>query len=271
MRLFFSVFLLLSIICSAQNYKLSGEAVQGSIIIGSGENVVEVYLNKKPIPVDKNGRFVIGFDRNEKGLRTLKIKFKDGTIKTKKLTIKKRKYEIQRLKIKDKYVDPPEEDMERIDRELEIMKEARKKIGQIDSMMFDDGFVMPVEGGEITAVFGSQRILNGIPKKPHNGIDIGDVEVGTQVKAAADGIVVLAGEDFYFNGNFVLIDHGLGLNTIYLHLNKLYVTDGQLVKKGEVIGEVGSTGRSTGPHLHWGVQWYSKRIDPLSILNLSAN
>ncbi len=271
MRQFFLIFFLLFIICNAQNYKLTGEAIQGSIIIGSAENVLGVYLNNKPVPVDKNGRFVIGFDRNEKGLRKLKIKFKDGSVKTERLTIKKRKYEIQRLKIKDGYVNPPEEEMERIERELEIMKVARKKIGQVDSMMFDDGFVMPVEGGRIKSVFGSQRILNGIPKKPHNGIDIGDVEEGTPVKAAADGIVVLAGENFYFNGNFVLIDHGLGLNTIYLHLNKLYVTDGQFVKKGEVIGEVGSTGRTTGPHLHWGVQLYSKRIDPLSILNLSAN
>ncbi|AFN74131.1 M23 peptidase domain protein [Melioribacter roseus P3M-2] len=261
----------LTVICNAQEYKLAGEPIQGSVMVGTGENISEVYLDGEPVQVDKNGRFVIGLDRDEKGPKTLKIIFKDGSVKTEKLTVKKRKYKIQRLKVKSRYVNPPAEEMERIERESEIMKKARKKIGLVDSMMFDDGFIMPVEGGRITSLFGSQRILNGVPKKPHNGIDIGGVGRGAPVKAAADGIVVLAGKNFYFNGNFVLIDHGLGLNSIYLHLDKLYVTDGQKVKKGDVIGEVGSTGRSTGPHLHWGVQWYSKRIDPMSVLNLTLN
>jgi murein DD-endopeptidase MepM/ murein hydrolase activator NlpD len=127
-----------------------------------------------------------------------------------------------------------------------------------------------IRGGRITGIFGSQRILNGVKKSPHNGLDIAAPE-GTSVYAMTDGIVRLTGKNYYYNGNFVFIDHGQGLSSLYLHMSRLNVKDGQIVKKGVKIGEVGTTGRSTGPHLHWSVQWYNKRIDPECLLKININ
>ena len=112
--------------------------------------------------------------------------------------------------------------------------------------------------------------MNGVPENIHNGLDIAKKK-GSPVYASSDGIVRIAGNNFYYNGTFVLIDHGQGLTTVYLHFSKLLVKTGDRVKKGEIIGEIGTTGRSTGPHLHWGVQWYNKRIDPESLLNLDLS
>ena len=179
----------------------------------------------------------------------------------------KRKYIIQKLKVKEKYVQPPKEDLERIEKEADEMKAARAKVGKIDSALFSVGFEPPLDKMRQTSKFGSQRILNGVPKSPHNGIDLG-ANNGTLVHAISDGVVIIAGHNFYYNGNFVLIDHGQGLTSVYLHFSKLFVKTGDRVKKGQKIGEVGSTGRSTGHHLHLGMQWYGKRIDPMSALDM---
>ena len=124
-----------------------------------------------------------------------------------------------------------------------------------------------MKGGRVSSVFGSARILNGIPKNAHNGYDIA-APIGTSVYAMTDGIVRLAADNFYYPGNYILLDHGQGLNSQYLHLSKMIVKKGDRVKKGQKIGEIGTTGRSTGPHLHWGVQWYLRRIDPARLLEL---
>lgn len=147
------------------------------------------------------------------------------------------------------------------------MQNARKEIGKIEDSYYNAGFMKPIKGGRQTSVFGSQRILNGVPKNFHNGLDYA-APVGTDVLAMSDGKIILAGDDFFYNGNFILIDHGQGLNSIYLHLSKKDVKKGDTVKMGQKIGEVGTTGRSTGPHLHWGVQWYKKRIDPEQVLKI---
>ncbi len=157
---------------------------------------------------------------------------------------------------------------ERIKREREITKSAKEKIGNISNALFSKGFIKPINGGRISSVFGSQRILNGVPKSPHNGIDIA-VPRGTPVEAMSEGKVLLSADNFYYAGNFIIIDHGLGLNSMYLHLSESFVKEGQMVKKGEVIGKVGTTGRSTGPHLHWSVQWFEKRIDPNSVFDFN--
>lgn len=249
-----------------QQLKLSGELKPGSVVVGSAKNIKRVLLDKKKIQFDNSGKFIFGFDRDAKGTHILKVIYKNGKSETKKIKLPKRKYQIQRLRISKKYVHPPEEELERIERETEEMKSARAEIGKVDSALFSSGFVMPAEG-EITGIFGSQRILNNVPKNIHNGVDIAADE-GDSVYAAADGIVRIAGEDFYYNGNFVLIDHGQGLTTIYLHMSKLDIKTGDYVTKGQKIGEVGSTGRSTSAHLHWGVQWYKKRIDPMSLFEI---
>lgn len=270
MKKFFILILYLCLFAfyaSAQDFKLTGKAEPGGLLIGSGKNISSVYLNNNKIKVDKSGLFLIGFDRDATGTHLLRIEFENGQKETKKIQLPKRKYVIQKLKIAEKYVNPPPEEMERIEIESQKMKEARSLVGKIDSALFSKGFIKPAEG-RISSVFGSQRVLNGVPKNPHNGIDIAAPE-GTPVFATTEGIVIIAGEDFYYNGNFVLIDHGQGLSSIYLHMSKLNVKTGDKVIRGQKIGEIGSTGRSTSAHLHWGVQWYGNRIDPMSLLNIS--
>ncbi len=264
--LILTAFIFSAISVHAQNLKFFGQAEPGEIIIGKAENISEVYLNETKLQFDKNGIFVFGFDRDAAGTHNLKVIYTSGKEETKKFKLPKRKYVIQKLKIAEKYVTPPAEETERIEIESAKMKEARSIVGKIDSAFFRRGFVKPAEG-RISGVFGSQRILNGVPKNAHNGLDIAATE-GSPVFSTTDGVVIIAGEDFYYNGNFVLIDHGQGLTSVYLHMNKLSVKTGDKVSKGQKIGEVGSTGRSTSAHLHWGVQWYGNRIDPMSLLNL---
>jgi len=255
----------------SQELQFQGEIKPGNVIIASGQDIIEASLDNQKLLIEDRSIFLFGFDRDAEGVHYLKVKFGSGKTEIKEFKLKKRKYKIQRINnMKHKYVTPPKEELPRIENEKNMMKRARRKIGVIDSAFFNSGFIRPVKGGKITGIFGSQRILNGIPKSPHNGLDIAAPK-GTPVYAMTDGKVVIAENDFYYNGNFVLIDHGQGLNSVYLHMSKLVVETGQFVKKGDKIGEIGTSGRSTGPHLHWGVQWHNKRIDPQCLLNISAN
>ena len=263
--LFFSLFSFTLIY--SQTVKLYGDAIPGGLMIGSSTNIKSVTLDKKKLQVDSNGMFVFGFDRNAKGSHILKIFYKGKKSIIKKFKLPKRKYIVQKLRIDGKYVTPPKDELKKIKLESIEMKKARASVGLIDSAFYSSGFEYPVKNPRETSQFGSQRILNGVRKAPHNGIDFGEDE-GTPVYAAADGIVAIAGNDFYYNGNFVLLDHGQGLTSVYLHFSKLDVVTGDHVKKGQKIGEVGTTGRSTSAHLHFGVQWYNKRIDPMSMLEL---
>lgn len=251
---------------SGQNVKIIGKTEPGSILVGIAKNADSVFLNDSKLKIDNSGTFVFGFDRDATGTHNLKVVYSDGKEEIKKIKLPKRNYQVQKLKIASKYVTPPKEELERIDQEREVMKKARAEVGKIDSAFFRSGFIKPSEG-RISSVFGSQRVLNGVAGNPHNGIDIAADE-GTPVYASSDGVVIIAGADFYYNGNFVLLDHGQNLTSIYLHMSKLSVQTGDTVKKGQKIGEIGSTGRSTAPHLHWGVQWYNNRIDPMSLLNI---
>ncbi|MDD3877584.1 MAG: M23 family metallopeptidase [Bacteroidales bacterium] len=248
---------------------LIGNPIQGHLIIGNAINASSVFLNNEPLLLSEEGVFVFGFDRDDTGKFTVKVIFSDGVTKEKELYVSNRAYDIQRInQLEEKYVSPPPELMERINRERDTILEARKSIDTTQTPYYLSGFLRPVEGGRISGVFGGQRILNGEPKSPHNGIDIA-LPTGTPVYAMTDGIVCLRADNFHYNGNFILLDHGQGLNSVYVHLNKILVEDGQKVFKGQLIGEVGSTGRSTGPHLHWGVQWYKKRIDPQALLDMN--
>ena len=141
---------------------------------------------------------------------------------------------------------------------------ARKKVGfssRAKEMGFKNGFISPIKEFRKTTNFGAQRILNGEPKKPHYGVDMA-APVGTPIYAPADGIVSLADDDLYFEGAMVLLDHGQGLISMYLHVNEITVENGQRVKQGEQIATVGSKGRSTGPHLCWRLKWRNRNLDP---------
>ena len=157
---------------------------------------------------------------------------------------------------------PDEKVLERIIAENKIIKRSKKIM--IDGEYFINSFVQPVDG-IITGVFGSQRILNGKAKSPHRGLDIANEE-GTPVVSTNDGLVVLAEPDLYYTGGTIVIDHGYGVKSIYAHLATVDVELNKNVKRNEVIGTVGSTGRSTGPHLHWGIMVFDTYIDPQILL-----
>lgn len=263
--IFFLILVSHSLLIS-QSVEFYGEAKPGSLLFGKAENLKKITLDKNEVKFDPNGFFVIGFDRDDTNSHVLVIEM-NGVTSVRKIDLPKREYKIQRInRMQQKYVSPPKEADERIKREREITKNAKAQIGLENNALFANGFTIPINGGRISSVFGSQRILNGVRKSPHNGIDIA-VPTGTPVKAMSEGKVLLSADNFYYAGNFIIIDHGLGLNSMYLHLSESLVKEGQFVKRGEVIGKVGTTGRSTGPHLHWSVQWFNKRIDPNSIFN----
>ena len=264
-----SIILILWIFSSfnfAQSVKILGEPKQGSLIFGFAENPKQIKLNNSSIDFSEDGYFVIGFDRDDTSSYILVVEM-EGSSLVKTIDLKRNDYMVQKInRMKQKYVSPPKEVEDRIIKERKIVKEAKQKIGNLKKAMYKAGFEKPINKGRVTSIFGSQRILNGVPKNPHNGIDIA-VPTGTPVKAMSDGEVILSADDFYYAGNFIILDHGQGLNSMYLHLNESLVKKGQFVKKGEIIGKVGTTGRSTGPHLHWTVQWYDKRVDPNSVFN----
>jgi murein DD-endopeptidase MepM/ murein hydrolase activator NlpD len=243
--------------------EFKGKFLQGHFIIGITDPSSEIIIDKKKVKVSKDGYFVFGIDRDRKfDLTIIKIKDKKKEIFTKQVL--KRKYNIQRIDgLEESKVTPPESVYKRI-------KQENNKIGKArainsDLLFFKNKFIMPVEG-IISGVYGSQRILNGKPKWPHYGIDIA-AKKGTNIKSSGTGVVTMAEPDLYYTGGTIIMDHGHGISTIYSHLFTLNVNVGDQVLQGEVIGTVGSTGRSTGPHLDFRVNWFQTRLDPMSIIN----
>jgi murein DD-endopeptidase MepM/ murein hydrolase activator NlpD len=159
-------------------------------------------------------------------------------------------------------VNPPPEIAARIEREQAMVNAARKRDDAREDFLAD--FDWPVQG-RVSGVFGSQRIYNGTPKSPHSGLDVAAAQ-GTPVRAPAPGIVTLAEPDLYLTGGTVLLDHGHGVSSNFLHFSRIDVHVGQRVEKGEVLGLVGMTGRATGPHMHWGMSWFGTRVDPRLLL-----
>ncbi len=177
-------------------------------------------------------------------------------------------WDIQNLKgVPQRKVTPSKEDEAAILSERTLVRGALK--GDRLETYWQKGFIEPVKG-RISGYFGGQRIMNGKKMNPHSGTDIA-APIGTPIKASGDGIVTLTAPNTFYSGNVVIIDHGHGLQTIYAHMNKIYVKQGQSVKQGEIIGEVGKTGRVTGPHLHWGASLRNTRFNPYSLLKLNKN
>lgn len=184
-------------------------------------------------------------------------------IKTVRFEIKKRDYNIERLSLPRKMVEPGEELLKRIRRDNVAIFKAKKTVSK--ERFWKGEFIKPVKG-EIANNFGARRILNGVDKKPHSGNDI-RARKGSEIKSPNDGRIIYIDETYY-GGNTVIIDHGQGLSTLYMHLSKILVGHGERVRKGQTIGLVGSTGRSTGPHLHWGAYFDGFKVDPASLLAL---
>ncbi|MDZ7829959.1 MAG: M23 family metallopeptidase [Halofilum sp. (in: g-proteobacteria)] len=190
------------------------------------------------------------------------MRFEGGETLRRELEIARRDYNIQRIDgLEPKKVNPPEEAIPRILREVEIVKEARKRDDARQDFL--QQFRWPVQG-RITGVYGSQRVLNGEPRRPHYGWDIA-APAGTPVLAPAAGIVTVAEPDMYYSGGTLLLDHGHGLSSAFLHMQAISVEVGQRVERGEKLGEVGSTGRSTGAHLDWRMNLFERRVDPRTL------
>ena len=244
-------------------FELNGEIIQGSLVIGKEQPDKVIYVNKQKIKVSKDGIFVFGINYNQAGNIVIESVDQNNKIITKTYKIKKRQYKIQKIDgLNEQMVTPDEESLKIIKKENELIKSAQ--LVNSDSTFFYSGFVKPVDG-QISGIYGSQRILNGKPRSPHFGIDFA-VPRGTEVKSPADGYVSLSEKSFYYTGGSIILDHGHGVSTIYAHLEEILVKKNDFVKKGQVIGKVGSTGRATGPHLHFGVNWFYTKIDPELIL-----
>jgi len=242
--------------------EFKGKFLQGHYIIGSTDPLAQIIIGKKEVKVSKDGYFVFGIDRDRKFDLTI-TKIIDGKKEKIIKKVLKRKYNIQRIDgLEESKVTPPESVYKRI-------KEENNKIGKArginsDLSFFKNKFIMPVEG-IISGVYGSQRILNGKPKWPHYGIDIA-AKKGTPIKSSGSGIVTMAENDLYYTGGTIIMDHGHGISTIYSHLETILVSVGDKVEQGNIIGTVGSTGRSTGPHLDFRINWFQTRLDPMSVL-----
>ena len=238
-----------------------GKFVQGSFILGKTEPDSEVFIDKKKVKVTTDGYFAFGLGRDRKNDVVI-------TINEKKIIKKvfKRKYKIQRIDgLEEKKVTPPEEVYERIKRENKLIGEAR--LTNSDLTFFKEKFIIPVENAIITGVYGSQRILNGKPKWPHYGLDFAADE-GTEIKAMLDGVVTLAESDLFYTGGTLIFDHGHGISTLYMHMDKIFVKKGQKIKQGDIVGTVGSSGRATGAHLDVRLNWFQTRLDPATALDM---
>ena len=240
---------------------IKGDIIAGGIILVNTFPGASARLDGNDILVSDQGIFILGFQRDPNPIQVLEIihenQLKDKII----LNITKRTYKIQRINgIEKEKVDPPKSFLNRIYLERKSVKESRNKAILIKELFYNNGFNVPATG-PISGVYGSQRILNGKAKSPHYGIDIALPE-GDRVVAPMDGIVLFTHNDLYFSGGTIIIGHGQGLTTSYLHLSEISVKNHDVVKRGDLIGKVGSTGRATGPHLHWGVELNGKRLDP---------
>ena len=242
--------------------EFQGSFIQGHFILGKTDPKSKIKVDKKDVKVSKDGFFVFGIDRDRKfDLTFTKTLNGKKSIITKKIL--KREYNIQRIDgLAESKVTPPESVYKRIKKENNAIGEARAI--NSDLIFFKEKFIMPVEG-IISGVYGSQRILNGKPRWPHYGIDIA-AKLGTMIKSSGAGIVTMAEDDLYYTGGTIIMDHGHGISTIYSHLENVLVFVGDEINQGDIIGTVGSTGRSTGPHLDFRINWFQTRLDPMSVL-----
>lgn len=242
---------------------LRGRITQGALLRGRTDPAATVTLDATPIRVSPEGHFAFGlaWDRKEAG--KLSIRLPGGESRDQELSPIPREYKVQRINgLPGKYVDPPKDVLDRIARENALVAAARAR--DTNASFFADEFIWPVRGPQ-TGIYGSQRILNGTPRQPHFGIDIAAPE-GAPIAAPVSATVALAEPDLYYTGGTVILDHGHGVSSSYLHMSRLDVKNGDTVRQGDVIGAIGKTGRATGPHLCLRLNWFQVRLDPALVL-----
>lgn len=247
-------------------FTYQGEPEQGGWIRGQvpGGTVAATFDGEK-LSLDDKGEFFAGFDRDAGPIATLSATLADGRIVTSPITVKPRDWRIERVNVARRKSGPSETFM--AIRRPELARIAAARAERHDTDGWAQNFLWPVKG-RISGRFGSQRIYRGEPGAYHSGLDIATGDSGTPFVAPADGVVVLAAGDkpFSLEGQLLIIDHGNGLNSAFLHASRLAVKDGDVVKRGQYIGNIGSSGRATGPHLHWSIKWHDARLDPLLFL-----
>ena len=244
--------------------KLQGNFTQGGLVKGNVSSNRQVKFENRNVLINSNGDFVIGFGRDYEEIASLEVRDNNKKWIKKVFNIKKRVYDTQSINgLEKKMVTPPESFYKRIRKENKSIKLVRNLNTEIDYVF--QNFIIPLDG-IISGVFGSQRILNGKPRRPHYGIDIAAPK-GSSVKAPTDSIVRMVEKDLYYTGGTLMLDHGHGVTSVYSHLSMINVKVGDKVLKGQKVAEVGSTGRSTGPHLDWRVNWFNQRLDPALLIN----
>lgn len=242
---------------------LNGKFTQGALLRGQAPAGAKVTLNGETVQTNKDGKFVVGFEREAPLQQTLIVELTDGNKWQRDITLEKREYNIQRIEgLEQKMVTPPAEVTARIKQDNINVANARSGNSDLDALFTK--FEWPAKG-VISGVYGSQRILNGVPKWPHYGLDIAN-ETGTPVYAPVDGVVTLA-DNLYYSGNTLILDHGMRVFSTFLHMDTITVEVGETVKQGEQIGTIGSTGRSTGPHLDWRINLGNIRLDPQTVIS----
>lgn len=238
--------------------QLRGQFVQGTLIRGKTEPGASVVVDGRRLALTAAGDFVFGFGYDHAKPVELKIKLVGGASEEKTIELAKREYRVQRIDgLPEKFVEPPASVLKRIERDNKLIGAARAR--DTDEAFFAEEFDWPVKG-PLTGIYGSQRILNGVPKRPHFGVDIA-VPEGRAIRAPAGAIVAMAEDDLYYTGGTMILDHGRGVSTSYLHMSRLDAKVGDRIAKGDVIGAVGKTGRATGPHLCWRLNWFQERLD----------
>ncbi len=265
-KIFFIFFLFLSINTNAElqllseQTSLNGNFIQGGIIIGKTLPENQVIFENLTLQISPAGDFIFGFNRDEEKQVNLKIILADGTIISSSLNIKQRKYDVQRIDgIPEAKVSPKKpEVLKRI--KLDSAQVANARLRDDERVDFKEIFIWPITG-RISGVYGSQRILNGEPKRPHYGVDVA-APTDNNVIAPASGIITLAVSDMFYSGGTIILDHGHGLSSSFLHLSEIFVKQGDVVKQGDLIAKVGATGRVNGSHLDWRMNFFKRRVDP---------
>ncbi len=269
-KVIFVLFSCLAFAGQAEDYflKLKGEPVQGALIIGQTNASAEVLIDGQSVATTDDGYFIFGFGRFDEHDKQLSIKHKNHSYKT-TVPVMAREFPTERIDgLPPSKVNPPAERLARIAKEQKQVKSARGVWSE--QRAFLESFIWPAQGS-VSGVYGSRRILNGEPKRPHYGMDIANV-TGSNVVAPASGVVTMAVKDHYYTGGTIIIDHGYGLNTTYLHLSQVSVVTGDVLEQGQKIGEIGATGRATGPHLDWRLNiGTSLRLDPQLIIPQEPN
>ena len=238
-------------------------ALQGAMVLGKVPPGSRVEYAGRTLRTTGYGTVVFGIGRDEAGPVTVTVVRPDGSRSEASIAVSARDWPVQRVDgVPPKTVDPPPEIAERIRREQAQVVAARAR--DDDRADFAQRFAWPLQG-RVSGRFGNQRVYNGKPGSPHSGMDIA-APTGTAVRAPAAGVVTFAAPDLYLTGGTVLLDHGFGISSNFLHLSRIDVKVGDRIAQGQTIGAVGATGRATGPHLHWGMNWFDVRIDPLLVL-----